>query len=265
MTFRARFWPTVFSIIGLILLLLLGTWQLNRFVDARAFEKQRDATMDLPVASVQSPGELADGELDFRRVEVAGTWAEQHLFAIKHRIYEGTPGLWIVHPLTISNDGESGVLLVNRGWISVEEGIENARQLLADSGGQTARVSGLIHRLDDVVVDDGFHDRLAGEPRPTGVVELESYDTTAMHRIVGDGSIDRPIVLTQTPDGDDDEPPLASTDHITEPYLTAETHFGYMLTWYLLALALIAIWIAHGLGLLESRSYDHSPDETSRS
>ena len=281
MSFRIRLWPTFFSLIGLGLLITLGSWQLSRFLDARAFEEERDATMDLPVANINSPDQLMDGEFDFRHINVRGRWDEERVFLIKHRIYQGKPGLWVVQPLHISGEEGSRAILVNRGWVSVEDGVETAKALLSDpydlqgatrelpaaalsdSGQMRGYAEGLMHRLDDEVADQDFRDELDEGEGTTGVIELESYDATAMHRAVGADTLERPIVLTQISEYDD-EYPVASLDHITEPYLTAETHFGYMLTWYFLAIALVAIWIASGFGLLTSPAYaDNSSTNSS--
>lgn len=266
MSFRIRLWPTFFSVIGLALLVSLGSWQLSRFFDARAFEEQRDAKMDLPMVSVDSTEALSSGDLDFRRIEVEGVWDERYLFLIKHRVYQGTPGYWVVSPLHLTSRDESTALLVNRGWISIEDGPGQARQLLDTNDDEVISVTGLVHFLDDVVVDQGFHQRLDDSSKPDGIIELESYDPTAIYRVLGAEDFDRPIVLTESPDPSrEDADPVASYDHITEPYLTAETHFGYMLTWYFLALALIAIWIAHGLGLLASPAYEERDERVDRS
>ena len=262
--FQLRFWPTAATLVGLCLLIALGSWQLSRFLDARAFEQARDATMDLPVVSLDDARDLVSGELDFRHVQITGRWHQEVLFLIKHRVYQGTPGFWVVQPLypeSAQDDDQPTAIMVNRGWLSVESGDDAARNLLEATAGQQGHAQGLLHRLDDVVTDRRMLAVLEAGETPTGVIELETYDITAMQQIVGDTAIDRPIVLTEagTTDRVDPSGLVASTQHITEPYLTAETHFGYMLTWYILALALIAIWIAHGLGLLSSPAYRDRP------
>ena len=256
MSFHVRLWPTLFSILGLALLVLLGSWQLSRYLDAQDFEERRDARMDASVAQLESPDDLESDGYDFRRVEVQGTWDTERLFLIKNRVFEGTPGYWIVTPLHIEEDGHEKALLVNRGWIHREGGPAKAKDYLEALDDEPDTVVGLVHLLDEVVIDNRTHQKLDIEANPTGVVELNFYDTTAMNRVIEADTFSRPIVITESPGADSaDEEPIPSHDHITAPYLTAETHFGYMLTWYLLALALIGIWIAYGFGILQSQSY----------
>ena len=258
MSFRIHLWPTFFCVIGLLILGSLGTWQLTSYLDAADFEEQRDARIDDAITDVDAPSEVSQGDYDFRRIQVTGRFSSDRLFLIKHRVHDGHPGYWIVRPLELSGDGgDTAALAVNLGWVPIEDGRQLAESMLDDTdAGETATIAGLLHLVDDVVADDAFRERLETDDDIQGVVELETYDIDAINDTAGAQSPGRPLVLTRSPDDTDDDLPVASYDHITDPYLTAETHFGYMLTWYLLALALIAIWVTHGLGHLTSRSYD---------
>lgn len=256
MSFRLHPWATLFTLLGLGILLSLGTWQLNRYQAAKDFEHDRDARIDRPVADVDDAHQLADGDYDFRRITVEGTFDDRHLFLINHRVHDGHPGHWVVRPLLVEADNSPPVMLpVNLGWISREEGPERAREMLEQTPEQTVEITGLLHRLDDVVADDDLREDLEDGAETTGVVQLDSYDVEAINRSHPGRDLSRPVVLTRSPDDAPEDGPVADYDHITDPYLTADTHFGYMLTWYTLAVALLAIWFAHGLGLLKSKSY----------
>ncbi len=264
MSFRIRLWPTFFTVLGLAILISLGSWQLSRYLDASAFEEERDARIDDSVLSVDSSQRLADTEFDFRRIKIDGSWDRERLFLIRHRVYDGDPGYWIVTALRADSDAgaDEPALLVNRGWIHREDGPPEAERILEELHDGTDTVTGLLHPLDEVVTDEGFRDAYTGDETPTEVVELDTYDVTAIQDSLPYKTVDRPVIITESAKSWDRELPVASHDHITQPYLTAETHFGYMLTWYLLALALIAIWLAHAFGVLRSRAYDE-PESTS--
>lgn len=267
MTFQPRLWPTFFSIIGLGLLLTLGTWQAKRYLSKSAFEEARDARIELSVLPVQSPQELADGEVDFRQIEIEGIWDRERLFLIRHRTFQSEPGFWVVNALLVPSENEPTALLVNRGWIPYQNGRERAAELLDALPVDTVRLTGLVHELEYVVRDDDLRTLLhqGGDVLPDGVITVSTYDTVAMNLATPVDGFDRDIVLTLSPDAQDTSYPIASYDHITEPYLTAETHFGYALTWYLLALALIAIWIAGAMGTLTSASYQGERNNESES
>lgn len=257
MSFEFHPRATIFSLLGLVILISLGSWQLVRYLDAKDFEQQRDARIDDPIVELRDPDALNDGELDFRRLAAEGYWDDERLFLINHRVHDGEPGWWVVRPLQLhARDFSDGLVLpVNLGWISRQQGPEHARELLEQTPDDSVSLTGLLHLVDDVVADDDFRDGLDDESPPDGVVKLDTYDIEAISRATPGATPDRPVVLTRSPDDAGDDEPRASYDHVTDPYLTAETHFGYMLTWYFLAIALIGIWLAHGFGVLRSQSY----------
>ena len=268
MKFRIRFWSTFFTTLGLALLIFLGTWQAQRYLSKKSFEEARDEQINLPVLAQPSLEEIAGGAVDFRQIRLAGTWDRDRSFLVKHRIYRGQPGFWLITPLLVSDPDqeESTALLVNRGWLPFSGGEERAAALLASLPQGEVKVEGLLHLLEYVVPDRGTRQSLAASPFSGGILAIDSYDTEAMNQATPARGFDRPLVLTIGADTlSPDSYPLASFDHITEPYLTSETHFGYALTWYVLAIALLAIWIANGLGLLHASAYDPSTSQEQHS
>lgn len=252
--------------LGLLILIALGTWQLDRYRQAGEVEQQRDATIERPVVDVERAQRLGDDELEYRRIELTGTWDRERLFLIKHRVYDGDPGFWIVRPLIIDGGAESSsrVIPVNLGWVHRMDGTARARELFSDSSADPVSVTGLLHRPGEIVEDGDFRSTLSGDT-VEGLVKLETLDIPAMVDATEHPGFDRPLILVRGPDDESvDEPPVAGYEHITDPYLTPETHFGYMLTWYLLALGLFAIWLAHGLGYLHSRSFDGQSSDRPR-
>ena len=252
MKFRPRLLPTLFTVLGLALLLALGTWQAKRYGDRKAFEESRDARIDLSIEILEEPQELLSGEVDFRRITVTGTWDDRALFLIRHRIYRGEPGFWAIALLHLDRDG--GTAPVNLGWLPLADGPTIAESLLEGLPREPQTLVALVHVLDDEVPDRDFR---ADPPDLDGVLTLTSYDATAILELADSPFAPRPFFLTLGADADAPHGALRpSYDHITEPYLTSETHFGYALTWYTLAGALLLIWIAASLGLLHSRGFD---------
>ena len=261
MSLRVQLWPTLFSILGLAILIALGTWQLNRYLDARQFEEEQQQRMDEPIAELSTDdlGQFGDGDFDFRRVTVEGTFDERRIYLINHRVYDGEPGYWVVRPLFVDVAGadEPKTLPVNQGWLHREDGYDAAEALLADTPEDAVEVTGLVHRLDEVIADDEFRELYAHPRVPSGigVHVLDTYDVNAIGGLSPKPRLAQDRVLVESPDHADPGGPQASYDHVTDPYLTADTHFGYMLTWYSLAVALIAIWFANAAGVLRSRSF----------
>lgn len=258
MNFRLSIISTLFTALGLALLLSLGTWQTLRYNEKLRFEQARDARAHLPTLTAHSE-HLSSGEADFRHIRLLGTWDKEQSFLIKHRIFEGKPGFWVINTFTLANGGPS--LLVNRGWIPFDGGESLALSLLDDLPDTEIILNGFIHLVERPVADEHLRAQLQSTSAPTPKVQtLNTYDLDAMHAALKSPTFARPIVLTLDRDADSTQAlPIASLDHITSPYLTSETHLGYAITWFSLAAALIAIWLAHGFGLLRSTSFIHHP------
>ncbi|TXD35743.1 SURF1 family protein [Lujinxingia vulgaris] len=239
---------TLFALLGLALLLWLGTWQSIRYQEKSAAESQRDALADAEPHHITSLDALNSGELDFHPVTLRGAFATEPAFLIKHRVFKGKPGYWLVSPLILES-GES--VLVNRGWVPYEDGEGKAAALIDRTDGEET-LHGLVHYLDYVVADDATREAVKRGEHDPSLILWDSYDTEGMHQAVEGPTPSRAVIVTLSEEHSGSPYPIASYAHITEPYLTAEKHFGYALTWYSLAVALIAIYIAAGFGALKA-------------
>ncbi len=107
---KLPFWATVFTLIGVGILLMLGFWQLDRLVwKSELLEKiessyARDAS--------QNPLDLSSKVLE--RGFVRGVYEHDKSFKIAPRTYKGTPGYHVLTPF-LTRDG--AYILVNRGWV----------------------------------------------------------------------------------------------------------------------------------------------------
>lgn len=106
-------WPTILTVPALVILLVLGFWQLDRREAKEALLADIDAGLaaaprDLP-ADLTSPDDWA-----YRPVRVTGEFdhgAELYLYAPN---LQGSVGYHVLTPL-VRNDGPA--VLVNRGWV----------------------------------------------------------------------------------------------------------------------------------------------------
>lgn len=233
---------------GLPLLLALGTWQTSRY-----FSKV-DTERALESRQSDAPRELADlvaldvPENHHRVVRLTGTLLEQPRFLIKHRVHKGRPGVWYMAPLEVSGSG--GKIMVNLGWLPLD--FDPSR---LSTGGNTATSwEGLVHVPDRIVADAKAREAITSgalKPDPKdGLIRLESYDLRAMYDSAQGERPKAPLAITLSDSHSRPPYPIAGFDHVTHPYMTAEKHLGYAITWYSLAVALLAIYVSHGLGLL---------------
>ncbi|MGH6928239.1 MAG: SURF1 family protein, partial [Dongiaceae bacterium] len=118
MTFRPTFWPTMFTAPALLVLLGLGTWQVERLQWKEGLIAERTvrttaAPIALPAAGTQLSAEaLAD--LDYRRATAAGQFRHDREMYLAARTMQGAVGHQVVTPL---RRADGSVVLVNRGWV----------------------------------------------------------------------------------------------------------------------------------------------------
>lgn len=124
MTLRAIFsrkWIliTILVVLGMVLLVRLGFWQLDRLQQKRTFnammaERWRADPFDLTTQSF--PAELSD--LEYRRVGAQGEFDYAHQILISNQVLQGgTAGYMVVTPLVL---GEGRAVLVARGWVPAD-------------------------------------------------------------------------------------------------------------------------------------------------
>ncbi len=111
--FRLLSWPTLFTVPALAMLVVLGTWQVQRLHWKEALIAEREAGLAAPPLAIAAVGRMS-AALDHRRVGAAGVFLndrEMHLVARSHR---GRVGVRVITPLALAGGGH---VLVDRGWV----------------------------------------------------------------------------------------------------------------------------------------------------
>ena len=115
-----RFWLlTVAALVGALVTLALGFWQLSRAAEKLALQAAIDSRQALPMldsrALARATGDAAaNSVLLYRGARLRGTWLGGHSVFLDNRQMNGKPGFFVVTPLRL----ESGVtVLVQRGWV----------------------------------------------------------------------------------------------------------------------------------------------------
>ena len=112
---RSRLWPTVAAVLGIVITVALGTWQLGRGAEKRALKTRFDAQLAQPPVHVGTR-ELAASDVELRHVEARGVFEPRYGIYLDNRILRGVPGYHVVMPLRIEHSER--YVLVNRGWIA---------------------------------------------------------------------------------------------------------------------------------------------------
>jgi surfeit locus 1 family protein len=211
-----------------LVLLGLGTWQMQRLAWKEALIAERAAGLAQPAAAL--PADFADDAaaraFDFRKVRVTGVFRHdlEQLFGAKAR--GNVLGHDVLTPL-VPADGPA--VIVNRGWVP------------ADKAHPASRPKGQVE--GEVTVSGLARYRAADRPGPFTPDNdpldrtWYHYDMQAMATALGMAL--SPIVVeadeTPVPGG----LPIGGRSQIT----LANNHLHYAITWYGLAAALIGVYI----------------------
>jgi len=233
MKFRPTLWPTVFTIPALIVLLGLGTWQIDRLhwkegLIADRTARTTAAPIALPAAGTQlSPAALAD--LDFRHGATTGTFLHERELYIAARTMEGSVGYQIVTPL---QQPDGSVVLVNRGWVP-----ETRKDPAKRAEGQ---VSGTV-TVDGAIRAPGVQHWLQPDNQPAQNIWFWS-DLPAMAEHAGiapDKLV--PVFLEAGAAPNPGGLPIGGQTKVNLP----NDHLQYAITWFALAAALAVIYVIY--------------------
>lgn len=114
MRFRFEFdsRATIMTLVGVVILLGLGTWQVKRLVWKQGIMADMQAQMALPPHPL--PESVSAKDWNFRRASVTGTYLYEHERLLRPRVQNGVTGVELITPLTRIS---GGTVLINRGWI----------------------------------------------------------------------------------------------------------------------------------------------------
>lgn len=240
---RRLLWPAVLSAMALVVLLSLGTWQVNRMHWKEALiadVTDRLKADPVPLPNVDEWASLDPELYQYRRVTLTGRYLhdqEQRAYMVVSAPLGGSyggQGVWIMTPLELFNDGKASgkSVWINRGFVP------NA---LADSDiisgfEEPVNVSGLMRRPEEAGFatpgDNGFDGTLWFVRNPAALQLQATGSPGQAAPFFVDLDADETVLLPQS----------------GETRVQFENrHFGYVLTWYGIALTLLGVFIAFAI------------------
>lgn len=227
MWLRPKFWPIFLTLVGLIVLLALGSWQLQRLAWKNGFLERLESRMT--AAAVVMPDELMDLEqFEFRRVFVTGEFDHDREFYLLNRVVNGVVGGNIITPL--HREGIGNYILVDRGWVP-----QNLRDPITRRENQ---VSGPV--TVEAVVRGRLEKNLFTPDNNPARNEWYFIDPAAMATSAG---IDAPgaYFLMAVEGKAGSGYPLGRGDKLS----LSNDHLGYAITWYALAAVLLIVFVVY--------------------
>jgi len=227
MYFRPYFWLSVCAVPALIILLMLGSWQVHRLnwktdlIDeyrARAF----GPAMALPDADISLDG------FRFQRLALSGRFLNDREIYLNGRTYEGNAGFHVITPFQ-ADDGR--IVFVNRGWVSEAYRLPSARPFSISDEVQTIQTIIRAPQRKGYFVPEN-------EPERGFWFTINPAEIASFQKI--DGAITS-FYLDQIRSGEVITLPIAADLKVDVP----NAHLNYALTWYGIALSLIGVYIAY--------------------
>jgi len=241
---RALIVPGVFALLGFCFLCGLGAWQLHRLAWKEALIARVAMRMQTPVA-VPAPAETewpkVSAEADeYRRVRVSGIFRHD-LEALCYELLSDTngkfsgPGYWVLTPLETAG---GATFIVNRGFVPLERKDASTRREGEVTG--TVTIVGLL-RLPER--------RSWFTPADDPAQHLwQVRDPAAIAKSYGLARVS-PFFI----DADSTPNPGGLPEGGETKLVFPNRHLEYAITWFGLALALIAVFIAFALKQLRNR------------
>ncbi len=228
--FHPRMWPTLVTAVLLVILIMLGFWQLRRADYKRALLAQYHQASTQPPVSINQT--LAGGGLEalgrYRHVVAEGHYDSAHQVLLDDMQQGDQVGYQVLTPLVLEPGQQ--ILLVNRGFVARRAGDKTLPD--AQVAVTERRVSGVLGilpvpgiRLGKTTLPAGWP-KLLLYPRYRNLVELYG------------GKLLKPVLLLDKGEADgfvrDWQPNIG---------FPPVRHDAYALQWFALALALLIIWI----------------------
>jgi surfeit locus 1 family protein len=236
---RRLFWPGILSAIALAVLLSLGTWQLQRMhwkeelisnVSARL---EAEPSALLPLIEWDS---LEPDSYQYRRVTVTGHYLhshEQHAYMVVSDPQGGPlggQGHWVMTPFELS---VGGIVWINRGFVP----LHLADQDITSGQEGTLTLTGLMRPSEKAGFatpgnDVGFDGKLWFVRDTAGMTQQSGLEATSV----------APFFIDLEA-GNGGSLPQAGETRV----VFSNRHFGYVLTWYGIALTLIGVFTAFAI------------------
>jgi len=225
--FKPRLITTILFLLLMIMLVRLGFWQLSRADQKRAIIAEQQAKLAMAPKIID--GGLSDTQnLQYRRLQVDGTFEDKYLIYIDNKINQGKVGYDVVQPLHIKDSQQ--YVLVNRGWVPMGK----SRQLLPQikvPQGQVSLLGIAKYNTRDVATFGDANRSRQGWPAMVRWLDIDSLRKETGLNLL-------PFVLLLDPGS-----PHGYVREWKFINMPPEKHISYAVQWFAMALVLLVIYL----------------------
>jgi surfeit locus 1 family protein len=221
--------PILIFLCLLVLLLSLGSWQMNRAEQKREFLQQQqraEVSGSLQLSTAMKDSDIAR----YQKLTVAGHYDKTQQFLIDNQINEGKAGYFVLTPFMLQDQQKA--ILVNRGWIAANPNRTQLPDVTIPVAGITT-ITGRANHFPSVGI------KMAGAEIPTDSTPsvVQVVDSLVLAKKLG-----YPLFTVQL-ELDATQPHGFKRDwHITT-LMPPEQHIAYALQWFALAATLTILFI----------------------
>lgn len=211
----------------------LGVWQVNRLNQRLALIEYVKARMAEPAIPLDGAAQIDPDGLDYRRVQLRGTFVPSEEILRRNRSVDGVTGYHIVTPFRLT--GSSNAVLVDRGWIPYDQASPDQRKAFAPPPDEQT-IEGVVQKSQDATTAP-FDPALA-----PGQTRLDAWFRINVSRI--QHQVDVPLlpvfVEQQADSGATAQLPIRGE---TAPP-DAGNHLSYAIQWFSFAIILLGGYCA---------------------
>lgn len=145
MFLKPRLFPTLFTLCAVIILVLLGTWQVHRLQWKLGVIEKVEHSLSLPAYQLDDAdlNELNIDHFQYRVVKMHGRFLheDEHYLYFGEKIFKGEVGFLVLTPLILAN---GQVILVDRGWVpkTLKDPVSRPDSLVKGE----VEVTGMLHK-----------------------------------------------------------------------------------------------------------------------
>lgn len=223
--FNRRWWLTTLIVIaGVVVLIRLGYWQLDRLEQRREYNalvasRWTETPFDLNANAL--PSRLDN--LEYRRIQVAGEFDYANQIVLTQQIRDSIPGVVLITPLVF---GEDEAVLVARGWVPANQATPEAWSQFEEP--PNAPVIGLIQ--ESQMLPSGAAPEPPAQPQQEWFrINVDAIQPQMPYDLL-------PVFIYQLPEAGRAPDALP---YRTEPVALDEgSHLSYAIQWFMFALIL---------------------------
>lgn len=229
---RKWFFTTLLVVVGTLVLIRLGIWQLDRLAARRVDNAHYVATTSMSPLDLNAEIPAALDEMEYRAATVTGEYDFENQIAVRNQVYQDQYGYHLFTPLLFDSSAVASgqawsAVLVDRGWIPMDGNSTAADWRKYDEPGEV-KIEGVIRLGLGKPAFGGVEDSL-----PTSGARLEIWNNADVPHVADQTPYPiLKIYIQQAEDASDTTPPIPSAPVFE---LTEGSHFGYAVQWFTFA------------------------------